>query len=82
MTIENILENYVVSELLSGKKAKLEPDESLISSGILDSLTWLQLVSFIEERFEVKISDEELIPDNFQSINAMKAFLDQKNVDS
>jgi acyl carrier protein len=78
MDIETTLERFILDELLSGRKTALAPDESLISTGILDSLTWLQLVSFIEEKFGVTVTDEDLNPDNFQTINAMTTFI-QKN---
>lgn len=78
MDIETTLERFILDELLSGGRTTLTADESLISTGILDSLTWLQLVSFIEEKFGVTVGDEDLIPDNFQTINAMTAFI-QKN---
>jgi acyl carrier protein len=77
MEIEQILQDYIYSEIIR-KKVEIKPDSSLISSGLLDSLTLLQLISFIEERFEIKVSDLEMVPDNFQTINAMKAFILKK----
>lgn len=50
----------------------------LLCSGILDSLTLLRLVVMIEERFGVAVEDGELIPDNFETINRIKAFLESK----
>lgn len=46
-------------------------DESLLDSGLLDSASILELVSFLEERFGFVISDEELLPENFETINAI-----------
>lgn len=77
MEIDQILRDYIYTEIVR-KKVEIKPDSSLISSGLLDSLTLLQLISFIEERFEIKVSDLEMVPDNFQTINAMKAFILKK----
>lgn len=50
----------------------------LLCSGILDSLTLLRLVVMIEERFGVAVEGDELIPDNFQTINRIRALLESK----
>lgn len=79
MDIESIIEKFIVNELIVGDdNTKINPDESLISKGIVDSLALLQLISFIEDEFGVKIDDAEMIPENFQTINDMKALLKRK----
>ena len=79
MSTEVAIERYILDELLfENDRTKIDPDESLIGSGILDSLAVLQLVVFIEERFGVTVEGDELIPDNFRTINRIKAFLESK----
>jgi acyl carrier protein len=78
MSIEERIEQYITTELLVGKRKKLQVDESLISSGLLDSLTLFQLIAFVEQEFKVKVDDGEMTPENFQSIAAIKAFVDRK----
>lgn len=79
MNIEAAIERYIVEEILLGNGAgKIDPDESLIDSGILDSLALLRFISFVEERFNVSVEDVEVVPDNFQTINATKAFIEMK----
>jgi len=79
MSTETDIERLIIDELLSGKgRTKIEPDESLIKSGILDSLALLRLVVLIEQRFGVTVGDGELVPDNFETISRIKAFLDRK----
>jgi acyl carrier protein len=82
MDVEATIKQYITNEFLKGKKREIGPDESLIGSGVLDSLTLLQLISFVEEQFGVTVSDSEMIPDNFQSINGIKAFLEGKTQNS
>ena len=79
MSTESDIERLILDELLSGKgRAKIEPGESLIKSGILDSLALLRLVVLIEQHFGVTVGDGELVPDNFETISRIKAFLERK----
>ena len=79
MDIEAKIERFIVDELMmGGRQTKLDPDQSLISSGILDSLALLRLIEFVEDQFGVVINDGEVIPDNFETINVIKSFLAQK----
>jgi acyl carrier protein len=52
----------------------------LISRGVLDSLALLRLIAFIEEQFGVTVNDDEVIPDNFETVNEIKSFIDKKKV--
>jgi len=79
MNIEVPIERFIVDELIMGdSRTKIDPDQSLIDSGILDSLALLRLIGFIEEEFGVTVEDGEVTPDNFQTINVMKALLESK----
>ena len=70
MDIESNLEKFIVDELLVGSRGmKLDYDQSLISSGVIDSLALLRLITFIEEKFGVTVGDEDVVPDNFETIN-------------
>jgi acyl carrier protein len=70
-----VLVEYIKNEIMRNRNAKLADDEDLLSSGILDSLGILQLVAFIEKTFGIRIPDEDVIFDNFQSVSAMTAYL-------
>lgn len=79
MDIINTLERFIVDEIVMGDEGtQLDPDASLINSGIVDSLALLRLISFIEERFGVRIEDEEVVPDNFETLNVMKGLVEAK----
>jgi acyl carrier protein len=80
METEAIITRFISDELLRGDgEVSLEPDSSLISTGILDSLALLKLLLFIEERFQVKVEDGEVNPSNFETINRIKAFVESKS---
>ena len=69
---EFLRENVVVRST----DADLPADESLLDSGILDSASMLVLVSFLESRFGLTISDEDLVPANFETIGAIVALVE------
>jgi acyl carrier protein len=53
-------------------------EDSLLESGLIDSLGIIKLVSLLEKEFAIKISDDELLPENFETISAVVQFVVQK----
>jgi acyl carrier protein len=78
VNIEEIVTDYITRELMAGKKAKIGPEDSLIGAGVIDSLTLLQLITFLEEKFGVTISDNEMARENIESIRAIANFIEKK----
>ena len=79
MQTKGELKDYITLELASGVKiGNLDEDESLLESGIIDSMGMVQLIVFLEDKYMIKIDDEELIPENFESINAIWHLIQQK----
>jgi acyl carrier protein len=56
----------------------LHDDESFLSSGIIDSLGVMQLVTFIESEYGIAVRDTELVPENFDSVDKLAAFVERK----
>jgi acyl carrier protein len=79
MDIMTDLEKFLLDEIAVdvGKKS-LAPDEDLLSQGIIDSLGIMKLVAFLEKNFKVKIDNDDIIPENFQNLNALKTFVEKK----
>lgn len=78
-SIEADLRQYVLDKLLFGRtEAEPSGDESFLESGIIDSTGVLELVAFLEEKFQVKVEDEDLIPANLDSINAIVRYVESK----
>ena len=75
MDTQAILLDYVKQELMKGRAVELSTGDDLLGTGIIDSIGILQLVSFIEKRFGVKVPDEDVVFENFQSIDAMTEYL-------
>ncbi|MGI9071658.1 MAG: phosphopantetheine-binding protein [Bryobacteraceae bacterium] len=79
METETIITKFISEELLRGDgEIPPEPNASLISTGILDSLGLLKLLLFIEERFNLKVKDGEVHPSNFETVNQITAFIEAK----
>jgi acyl carrier protein len=77
--MEEIIERFIIDEIMLGdRRAKLDPNKSLLSSGILDSLALLRLVGFIEEKFDFTVKDGEVTPDNFETLKDIAAYLERK----
>jgi acyl carrier protein len=53
-------------------------DASLLAEGVIDSLGIIEVVAFVEKRFAIKVADQELLPDNFDSVNKLTAFITRK----
>ncbi len=82
-SIEIELRKYILDKLLFGRtEVVLSGDTSFLESGIIDSTGVLELVSFLEEQFHVKVEDEDLIPANLDSINAITRFVESKRTGS
>ena len=73
------LKEFVYKKFPLAKKQSVKNGDALLDSGIIDSLGILDLVAYIEKEFGVHVSDEELLPENFQTIDALAAFVQQKS---
>jgi acyl carrier protein len=79
-SIASAVETFILDEIVkSNGQSRLDYDQSLIASGILDSMAFLQLVGFLEEKFGITVEDNELLPANFETINAICTFVEQKS---
>ena len=81
-TIEDRVREFVLKQFPLARKNGLKPEERWLESGLIDSLGILDLVHFLEEEFKVQVTDEELLPDNFQSLQAVAAFVRAKQTKS
>jgi acyl carrier protein len=79
MSTRNTIERFIVDDIMIGERGtKLESEQSLIQSGILDSLSLLRLIRFLEEEFQIVVEDGELIPDNFETIERVAEFVEAR----
>jgi len=77
--VETVINDYISRELVpDAALLPLKNDTSLLDSGILDSLSLLRLVVFLEERFGTTMGDADLLPENFASVNAICTYLSSR----
>jgi acyl carrier protein len=73
------IRSFIVENFLYGQDdGYLSDNVSFLKRGIIDSTGILELVSFIEEKYGIFINDEELVPDNFDSIDKLSTFVSRK----
>ena len=77
MDVEEALTEFIQSEIAYGSETRVERDEQLLD-GIVDSTDLLRLVAFIEERFGIQVGDDELVPENFETIARLGEFIRSK----
>ena len=81
-SLESTVREFIVNNFLFGQDgAELTDDASLLELGIIDSTGVLELVSFLEGGYQLKIDDEELIPENLDSIRNVARFIRRKLAD-
>ncbi len=79
MTIMGSIENSLLAEFAADLGTKsFDPDEDLLEQRIIDSLGLLKLVTFLEKSHGIQVNDEDIVPENFQSLNSMAKFVEQK----
>ena len=79
LEIAQELRQFVLDSYLFGQSSiELKDDDSFLEKAIIDSTGVLELVAFLEDKYQIKIEDEEVIPKNFDSINNLLRFLENK----
>ena len=74
----NAVKEFIIENFLFGEEEQLELDTDFFDKGIIDSTGVIELVSFMEETFNISVDDEELIPENLSSLKNIDAFLQKK----
>ena len=78
-SIEQEIRQFIIDNFLFGEpESQLSNDDSLLDQGIIDSMGVLELVTFLEDKYEIEIPDDELVPANLDSINRLVQFVQRK----
>ena len=77
--IKKILKDFIIASFLPfAEDDPFEDEDSFMEKGIINSTGVLELLQFIEETFEITVEDEEVIPDNLDSLNKLVSFVERK----
>lgn len=77
-TVTEIREFLFENFLFDAEQDALQNDTSFLDQGIIDSTGILELVDWLEEAFNITVNDEELVPENLDSVNLLSAFIIRK----
>lgn len=79
MEAKTQIRNFIINELVQdARHANLGDSDPLIESGIMDSLGMMKLIGFLEDNLSIEINDDELIPENFSSIETIGNLVAEK----
>jgi acyl carrier protein len=78
MSTKEIIREFISEELLHDhNQNKLQDEDQLIEKGIIDSLGIMTLLVFLEEKFSIQVSGDDLVPENFSSITAISSLTER-----
>ena len=81
-SVKEAVMNFIRENFIMGRSdVVLDEKVSLIDSGVMDSTGVLELVEFLETQFSIKIEDEELVPENLETIDNIMKFLGTKGIE-
>jgi len=76
MEINVQIRDFIAQNLLfSDNGYQYDDDDSFLQEGIVDSVGVMDLVSFVEDNFNVEVDDQEIVPDNFDSVNKLAQYV-------
>ena len=76
--IENSVREFIAENFLFRADAQVSNNQSLLESGVIDSTGVLELIAFLESTYDISIADEEIVPENLDSIDNMAQYLARK----
>jgi len=77
--LKSSLRQYIAENFMMGAgAAPLADDSSLMAQHVLDSSGFMELVTYLEERYGISIGDEEMLPENLDSIEGLARFVERK----
>ena len=82
MSYLETVREYVIEDFLFGDASQLQEDTSFLESGIIDSTGILELINFIEEKYNIRVDEEDLVPENFDSLKNIVQYLEQAIIKS
>lgn len=72
------IRSFVITNFLYGQAGELSNNDSLLDNGFIDSTGVLELVSFLQDRFDIQVEDDEVIPANLDSIRNLVDYVGRK----
>ena len=77
-SIEQQLKDYIAQKILLASRFPYGDETSFLESGIIDSLKLLEILLHVEKVYHISVADDELVPDNFDSVSRIADFIRHK----
>lgn len=79
MDIKEKIKQYIAENFLfSNNGFTLDDDESFLEAGVVDSLGVVELVAFVEENYHIAVPDDDIVPNNFDSVESLTAYITRR----
>lgn len=79
MTIEAQLRAYILNNFLfTDEESALSNDDSFLEKGIIDSTGIMEVIFFLEQEFGIQVEDDDMVPENLDSVNRIIAYVGRK----
>jgi acyl carrier protein len=73
--IKQQVRQFILDNLMMGGGKEIPDDASFIDRHVIDSTGFLELISFVEQTFEIQIFDDEMVPENLDSLNSIERYV-------
>ncbi len=73
--LKSDIRNFIIENFLYGNNDGYNDDISFMEKGLIDSTGILELVAFVEDKYGISVADEELLPENFDSVNSLSRYI-------
>jgi acyl carrier protein len=77
-SLNHDIRQFIIQKFPLARKRQIQDSDPLLETGMLDSQGVLEVVGYIEEKFSLRIADEDLVPENFQSIDRIAGFIESR----
>jgi acyl carrier protein len=75
-SVEEKIREYIAQNILfTNKGYPYDDNVSFLDNGIVDSVNVMELVMFVEETFQIKVKDDDIVPDNFDSVECLASYV-------
>lgn len=76
--VNNDLRKFIVDNFYFGEELDFSDSDSFLEKGIIDSTGTLELIAYLEKTYHIKVNDQDLTPENLDSVDRLAAFIERK----
>ena len=77
--VQQVVRCYIVDNFLFGQDGQFTNEDSFLEKGLIDSVGILTLVEYVAQNYQITVYDEEIVPENWDSVNRIVQFVQSKS---